>query len=134
MGLIEETTAALREAGLTVSARRNPAGSADGVTGVKVKLTGTGVGYEGPLDLNNTVLPAGGVAYIKRDGSVWLLREGPARGKTADIWLAATTTASVTDEQVAARDAVDAQLQARYGLVAEDEPPSATEDSPGAED
>lgn len=130
MELIETVTDTLRADGHYVNARRWGTGAAGSVTGVEVKRTGTGASFDGPLDLSNTVLPAGGVAYIQRTGLVWLVSEGPTEGTIADVWVAGTAKGKLTDEQKAVVDRVVAVLAETYG-VSESKPTSA-EDNPSS--
>lgn len=119
MGTIQTAAEALRADGHTVHPRGHGPGSAEGVTDVRTKLTGTTASSEGSQDLNDSVLPAGGVAYVQRDGTVWLVGEGPTDGTVAEVWVAAVSKGKVSGKQKAAVDRVVAVLCGAFGL---DEP------------
>jgi hypothetical protein len=107
----------LRIAGVVVIEGRAGIGLTVGVDGIDVLATGTGQSHEGADDINNIVTPARAVAYIERDGRVWLLADGPVMPGPAVVYLAQYRDAP-TVEQGDVLDVLVAVLGDVYGLSA----------------
>lgn len=137
---LAELIDALRAGGYAVvpPCKSCPTGYADRATRIAVAVTGLSAEHDGADEVN--ALTAKGVerpvAYIERNGRIWLLADGPLVGDEAVVYLGAYRESAATEEQLDAQGALVDVLTAFYDVVQSqgaDVPVAAPEEAPEAE-
>lgn len=104
----------LRLAGLTVVEGQRGRGRTSNVAGIDVVPTKTGIGHGVAADINDIVSPAKGVAYIERNGRVWLLADGPVVPDAKALVFVAQQKGSPNDQQKDSLAVLVAVLESVY--------------------